>query len=118
LLARDLVLQHNTETIASVIVHEATHARIDRRGIRAWPDLIGRIERCCLSEQIAFLEKVPGAEDAVRYYRGLEDDQWWTPERKRQRLVEYYGQLIEQLDPPRWIVKAYAFFTRWRPPRR
>lgn len=91
LLQRELILEHDVETIASAIVQQTTHARIRRWGIRTWSDLIRRIEQRCLREQVAFLKRVPGTEDLVRHYSSLENDQWWSPERKRQRRVEYYG---------------------------
>ena len=49
-------LQHgDSDAVAGYIVHEAVHERFEARGIRYWPHLRARLERCCLREQIAFL---------------------------------------------------------------
>ena len=57
----------DTDAVASYIVHEAVHARIEARGIRYWPHLRARIERCCLREQLSFLAS-RGRADLVRHY--------------------------------------------------
>ena len=55
--------------VAGDLVHEGVHARLDKVGIRMWPDLRLRIERRCTLEQILFLEKVPGSELIVAHYK-------------------------------------------------
>lgn len=53
--------------VASLIIHEAVHARLEARGIRYWPHLRSRIERRCLREQLAFLTS-RGRTDLVDYF--------------------------------------------------
>jgi hypothetical protein len=45
--------------LAQSIVHEATHARIARVGIEYSPENRARIERRCVREELAFVERLP-----------------------------------------------------------
>ena len=47
--------------IASDLVHEATHARQLRAGLRYWPDLQKRMEEHCIRQQMDFESKLPRA---------------------------------------------------------
>ena len=53
------------ELIAAVIVHEATHARLERYGIGYEEKLRARIEAVCFRRELAFAAKLPNGE-AVR----------------------------------------------------
>jgi len=58
-LSPSLVLTHDIVTIAGAIIHEGTHARLRR--VRAHdPARRVEVERACLSQEIVFLEKLPG----------------------------------------------------------
>lgn len=57
------------DSLASLLVHEATHARIRRMGIAYNPVIKERVERICTRSQVWFLEKVPGAEELARVTR-------------------------------------------------
>lgn len=67
-LSRTLVLQRKSvedtriSVLASMLVHEATHGRIYRRGVAYIPRLRSRIERLCLRNEVWFLRRVQGAE--------------------------------------------------------
>jgi hypothetical protein len=50
------------ELIASVIVHEATHARLMRCGIGYEAELRVRVEKVCLRRELAFAAKLPNGE--------------------------------------------------------
>ena len=50
------------ELIASVIVHEATHARLMRCGIGYEEELRARVEKVCLRRELAFAAKLPNGE--------------------------------------------------------
>jgi hypothetical protein len=52
------VRQDPRANVALTIVHEAAHARLYRRGIRYWPDLVERIEHRCIMEQILFTRRL------------------------------------------------------------
>jgi hypothetical protein len=61
MMDRRYVLADSTtpESIASTIVHEATHARLWRRGLRYEEEQRSRIEAICIRSQIAFCAKLP-----------------------------------------------------------
>ncbi len=63
-LSPSLALSSDIVTIASGIVHEGTHARLRRVRARN-PKRRVEVERACISQQIAFLEKLPGMRKRV-----------------------------------------------------
>jgi hypothetical protein len=65
----------DSDAVASYIVHEAVHARIETRGIRYWPHLRARIERRCLREQLEFLAS-RGRTDLVEQYERYCQKTW------------------------------------------
>jgi hypothetical protein len=69
------LLKRSAADTASVIVHEATHARLMEAGIWTWPALRNRIECCCLRQEIAFVDRLPrdrfpSADSYIDYLRG------------------------------------------------
>lgn len=69
-LSPSLALSNDIVTIASSIVHEGTHARLRRVGKRD-PEGRLRVERVCVSEQIAFLDNLPGMAHRAAKIRGV-----------------------------------------------
>lgn len=59
-LDRDFILENASSPamIAAVIVHEATHARLDRCGVEYEEKLRPRIEAICLRREIAFAARL------------------------------------------------------------
>ena len=57
-----LAEKSSPELIASVIVHEATHARLMRCGIGYDAALRVRVEKVCLRRELAFAAKLPNGE--------------------------------------------------------
>lgn len=57
--------------IAAVLVHEAAHARINRRRILYTPLMRDRIERFCVAQELAFVELIP-ADDCGKKPQWLE----------------------------------------------
>jgi hypothetical protein len=53
------------EYIASTLVHEGTHARLRRR-FRYPPQLRKRIEALCISQEIRFASRLPGAAELIQ----------------------------------------------------
>lgn len=45
--------------IAAVLIHEATHAYINRRWVPYTPELKDRIERICVAQELAFVDRIP-----------------------------------------------------------
>jgi hypothetical protein len=89
--------------IASVLVHEGTHARLHGRGIE--PNdmkMRARIERTCVREQIRFLMRVPGSEVYVRHLeRELDEGSWFSDEERKAATVDR----LRALDAPAWLIK-------------
>lgn len=65
LISADVLQALWVESVAAMLVHEATHAFLENRGIRYVPHARPRIERLCARNEIWFLRKVPGAEALV-----------------------------------------------------
>jgi hypothetical protein len=59
------VLDQPSEFIAAAIVHEATHARLWRRGIRYDEESRFRVERACLRQEYRFASRLPDAQDLL-----------------------------------------------------
>lgn len=67
-----LALTDDVVTIASSIVHEGTHARLRQVGKRDPADRL-RIERLCLAQQVAFLERLPGMSERAAEIRAVRE---------------------------------------------
>jgi hypothetical protein len=63
------VLKENPDVIASVIVHEATHARLRRYGFGYEEELRPRVEAVCVRRELAFSQRLPNGE-RVREWAG------------------------------------------------
>ena len=98
--------------IASTLVHESTHARLDAKGFAYSPELRHRIERVCFRRELAFACRLSEPGDLIaRAEQQLQrppDD--FTREASRQRGV---AKLIE-LGVPRWLAKAMEWVARHR----
>ena len=98
--------------IASTLVHESTHARLDAKGFAYSPELRERIERVCFRRQLAFARRLPEPGDLVgqaeRQLQRAPD--YFTREAWRQRAVV---KLIE-LGVPRWLAQAIEWVARRR----
>lgn len=58
-------------TLASLLVHESCHARLERRGVPFRPWSKRRIEAVCVRAEYLFLRRVPGAEDQANRTRQI-----------------------------------------------
>lgn len=67
LLDERIVASEDTtlEWIASTIIHEATHARLEKRGIRYDEAVRHRIERICARRELDFARRLPGADALI-----------------------------------------------------
>ena len=71
------VEREETLSIAMTIVHEATHARLTSAGV----PFLGkeeRSERCCVDEEIAFAERVPGSARLIEGAKMKLDSRYWN----------------------------------------
>jgi hypothetical protein len=98
--------------IASIILHEATHARLDRLGFEYRPERRARIEAVCFRRELAFARRLPDGEElAARARRQLmRDPAYWTSDAFRQRALAE----LRELQVPAWIVRALDRFSRRR----
>jgi hypothetical protein len=89
--------------IASTLVHEATHARLDRLGLRYTPDRRVRIEAICFRSELAFARRLPepGNLIAEAERQLTRDPAYWTDEAFRQRMISE-GQ---KLGIPHWLLR-------------
>ena len=96
--------------LAKTIVHEATHARLQRVGIgypEAWRR---RIERRCMLEEVAFLRRLPDAgAEAARRQAQVEPalaTEWWLPHHAIEKaLAQARAEGV-----PRWLLR----WLEWR----
>lgn len=97
------------ELIASVIVHEATHARLQRSGIGYGEDLRMRVEEFCLRQEIVFATKLPNGAQAIEWAeRTLEA----MPDMSNQAMVsrgrEGAEKVFRHLGVPEWLIRIIA----------
>ena len=69
LLSEQLVLSSTVTGLALMIVHEAAHARLWRRGLRYQHSVRDRVERICIREELAFAQRLPEAEVVVPWVK-------------------------------------------------
>lgn len=101
--------------IAGLLVHEATHARIDAARIPYLPRMRVRIERACISEQIRFALALESPDDSARlatHYR----ENWrsaeaiWSPE----QADHHATAALSRAGMPQWIIRAGLRIRRRR----
>jgi hypothetical protein len=104
------------EELVASIVHEATHARLVRRGI-AYPEpLRRRIEVLCAKQQLAFVSRLPQAADlAARYAKRV--SKWsagaqgeWSDQKLRRDALQEAGE--NQV--PRWLLRLLEWLAKRR----
>jgi hypothetical protein len=72
------------ERVAGVIVHETTHHRLKRLGVKTTPPLQARIEAICVGEQADFLRKFGERGDA------------WAAELEKELLEPWWGEVPQK----------------------
>jgi hypothetical protein len=99
-----LATSSSTEQIASVIVHEATHARLARTGIAYAEDLRARVEVLCLSQELAFAAKLPNGaelrEVVQRDIKAYSAPEFWADEPFSARYIEGCIEALHYLGAP------------------
>ena len=97
------------ELIASTIVHEATHARLSRCGIKYKESLRSRIEAICLRRELAFAAKLPNGEDLKREITSLlewcgTNADWFSNSQFREREKQDIVDALRYMETPEWII--------------
>jgi hypothetical protein len=98
------------EQIAAAIVHEATHARLLRRGIDYSPDLRPRVEAVCLRREIAFAARLPNGaqirESAKRMLESCNADDDWSDAALDELYLKGSVEALRHLGVPNWVVRT------------
>jgi hypothetical protein len=106
------VLQETTtvERIAATIIHEATHARLERRGIQYVEKRRQRIEAVCIRRELNFVAKLPNAEplqearaDALEWCTGGERE-FFSDSNFATRHEEGAVEVLRYLGAPEWLI--------------
>ena len=97
------------ELIASTIVHEATHARLSRCGIKYKESLRSRIEAICLRRELAFAAKLPNGEELKREITSLlewcgTNADWFSNSQFREREKQDIVDALRYMETPEWII--------------
>ena len=100
ILDPSFVGSHAAGSIALSIVHEATHARLWKAGVRYGENVRARVERRCILEEIAFARRVPDGGELESEARGrLHDPAFWGDEAMRSRQQKR----LEAIGMPAWV---------------
>jgi hypothetical protein len=116
-LDQRFVLQETTtlEEIASTIVHEATHARLERWGISYDEKARARIEAICLRRELNFIANLPDSEPMrEQKARTLEwcvsDHDYFSDANFQQRNQQGSAEALHYLGTPDWLIR-FIFTT-------
>jgi hypothetical protein len=100
------------ERVASTIVHEATHARLQRYGIGYEEERRARIEAICFRRELAFATRLPdGAQlrqEIIRYldwYQANPD--YFSDAQFQKRRTHNEIEALRYLKTPDWLIRAY-----------
>jgi hypothetical protein len=99
------------EQIATSIIHEATHARLERWGVSYEEKLRPRIEAICLRRELAFAASLPDSaqlqEDIARTVEWCAaNPDYFSGTRFRERDTQGRITALRYLGTPNWIVRA------------
>jgi hypothetical protein len=115
------VLSEDTslESLASNIVHEATHARLQHWGIAYDEQRRSRIERICIGREVAFLKRLPNSEKLVKRAEYERDycantPEYFSNEKFHERHVEGSLQALRDLRAPNWFIALTTRLMRLR----
>ncbi len=99
------------EQIASTIVHEATHARLERYGIGYKEELRTRIEAICFRRELAFAVRLPDSAELqqgiaryLEWYQANPDQ--FSDAHFRERHWAGGTEALRYLGTPDWLIRA------------
>ena len=93
--------------VAGTVVHEATHAWLDDRGIAYRPERRRRIEALCIRSEARFASRIPGGAELANYYDTqarkvlAQSDAEWSDAAFRARSLEK----LRELGTPHWFLR-------------
>jgi hypothetical protein len=107
------------QKIASTIVHEATHARLDGWGIDYDETVRYRIEAICLRRELNFLTKLPNSEHlqeeiahTLEWYATKQD--YFSDRNHRELDDQGAPDTLRYLGAPNWIIRCAMWLIRRR----
>lgn len=110
------------QKIASTIIHEATHARLDGWGIDYDEASRYRIEAICIRRELNFLTKLPDSEHlqeelvhALEWYATRQDD--FSDRNHRELDDQGAPEAFRYLGAPGWFIRCAMWFIRRRQAR-
>lgn len=95
-------------SVAMTLVHEATHARLERAGFGYRTSLRARIEHLCVEAEIAFAERLSESETLIDEARWAMNEMWWSIDARNDRRA----QGLRALGLPGWAVRLEGFLFR------
>jgi hypothetical protein len=104
------------EWIASVIVHEATHARLEKRGIRYDEAVRHRIERICARRELDFALHLSGVDALLeeinwRIDRSNDENASFSNQDMWVGIDQGNADILRHLGTPEWVI-ALIFRAR------
>lgn len=96
--------------VAALLVHEATHARMRRRGIPFDEKIRPRVERACIKSQLAFARTHPSGAPLIPIFEEnlRRADSWWSDGRLRSVQL----RALKRLGAPRPLRRLLDRFSR------
>jgi hypothetical protein len=97
------------EWIASAIVHEATHARLETLGIRYDEAVRQRIERICARRELDFARHLSGVDALLeeitwRLDRCSEENASHTDQNMWEKTNQGNAEILRHLGTPEWVI--------------
>jgi len=105
----------DSELIAAVIVHEATHARLWETGFRYEEVIRERIEAVCFRRELAFARDLPNGDRVKQWTEAamLEPGDYWTDASSSDRERDGATEVLRHLSSSNWLARlALALFNR------
>jgi hypothetical protein len=104
-----VVASATVEWIASAIVHEATHARLEKLGIRYDEAVRNRIERTCALRELDFARHLSGVDALLekinwRLDRSSGDNVFYTNQNMWEQTVQGNAEILRHLGTPEWVI--------------
>jgi hypothetical protein len=94
--------------IAVILVHEAAHAWLERRGFVYAVERRARLEGVCNRRALRLARRLPDAEDLVVWLKGERQPEELSDEAFHQRAV---AELV-RLGMPPWLVRQMEFWSK------
>jgi len=102
ILNTNFAKESDVEFIALTIIHEATHARLWKRGIRYRNDARERIERICVGAELAFAARLNDSAYFSEHVTRKLAAPWWTADE-----IEKRRNHAREVLWPRWLMRAH-----------